>query len=709
MGTLRLSLFISYSHHDENCINEFIKHTRPLIDIGNIELWHDRKIIAGNNFQKEIDMNLENADIICLFISANFLSSNACLQEKKTAFHLRNRKGVAVVPIILSSCGWLDDSQISNSLAIPTDGKPIDSYPNVNTAWNEVYVSIKSVIEAEIRIKQLEFSQKFLSFLNDAELLTKAHSNKEKVCLEDIFIFPDLTKYDDLKEYEKDDNSENLVKDFYKYSKILLAGENQSGKTSLCKKIIYGLRKDNYVPIYISDKNSQFKGKIETRIHSAFREQYTDIDFNQINKTRIVPIIDDFHFAKDKERHINDLSNYSHQIIIVDDIFSLNIKNENLIRSFTHFKIKELRPSLRNKLIEKWLYLSDQKLNNSNGNEIYQRIDSTTELVNDSLGKIIGSGIMPAYPFFILSVMSTQETFGKSIDQEITSQGHCYQALIYLYLTKAGVKNEDIDTYINFLTELAFFIYKESKYEISNSEFNEFMSSYLDEFNLPIKQEALLVNLENTKIIKLDNFNNYAFCYPYLYYFFVAKYLSEHIDGNQKIIDQIIGNLHKDENAYIAIFISHHSRKDYILEEIVINAYTLFDQFKPADLSKDEVNFFDIQLDKLLKEKLPSSTTTPEIARAKRLEVQDHLEQNNKKEENDLDEHNSFSSEIRRSVKTVEVMGRIIKNRSGSLKKERLELIFEEAMKVQLRILSSFFEAIKTEENELIRFIVSAQ
>ena len=45
-------------------------------------------------------------------------------------------------------------------------------------------------------------------------------------------------------------------------------------------------------------------------------------------------------------------------------------------------------------------------------------------------------------------------------------------------------------------------------------------------------------------------------------------------------------------------------------------------------------------------------------------------------------------------------MGRIIKNRSGSMKKSRLEEIFEEGMNVHLKLLSSFFEIIKQDEAE---------
>lgn len=191
-----------------------------------------------------------------------------------------------------------------------------------------------------------------------------------------------------------------------------------------------------------------------------------------------------------------------------------------------------------------------------------------------------------------------------------------------------------------------------------------------------------------------------------MYYFFVAKYLSEHIENNKKTIDSIIENLHKDENAYIAIFISHHSKNAYVLDEITINASSLFENYKPAILSKDEISFFDKQLDIIVQEVLPSTDSTPEKERVKRLESQDAIEQTNSTEgENDIQEDDGLAIELRRSIKTVEVMGRIIKNRAGSLGRARLESIFEEAMNVHLRILASSFEAIENDEEEFIYFI----
>ena len=404
--------------------------------------------------------------------------------------------------------------------------------------------------------------------------------------------------------------------------------------------------------------------------------------------------MDDFHLAKNKETHINDLSNYPRCILIVDDIFCLNVKDEKLIGDFIYFRIRELKPSLQYELVKKWVSLKDMEII-----DYYKEIDKKTELINSILGKIIGKGIMPAYPFFILSAVVIYETSVIPLDQEITSQGYCYQAFIYFYLRKQGVRNDEIDIYVNFLTELAFYICKQRKYSLSPEDFDSFMKIYKEKYTLPINQEILLQKL--SLIISKDGFNNYSFSYPYLYYFFAAKYLAEHIEEAEimREIEKLMQNLHIEEKAYIAVFLAHHSKSPKILDEIVHNAIGLFDKYEPVTLFKKDVKFFDEQADAIIKAALPVDTT-PEKERVKRLAIEDEIEETKEEiEQEEVDEEDDhLLKELRRAIKTGEVIGCIIKNRVGSLEKEKLVDIFKEGMNIHLRILSSFFEIIKSKD-----------
>ncbi len=187
----RLNVFLSYSHYDESHIKEFNKHINNLTENVLIDLWWDRKILGVINYDEEIKSKINTADIILLFMSANYLSSSSCLGEKETALNLRKKNGVIVIPIILSSCSWKDCGLIYLLQVLPQDGNPIDLHGNYNLAWYNVYEAVKLVVHKETEIRQLYFSDEFSSFVQNTELLSKAHSNKEKVNLDDTaFLIP---------------------------------------------------------------------------------------------------------------------------------------------------------------------------------------------------------------------------------------------------------------------------------------------------------------------------------------------------------------------------------------------------------------------------------------------------------------------------------------------------------------------------------------
>ncbi len=694
-----IKLFISYSHKDETLVSKFINHISPLKNNGLIEEWYDRKIKTGDNFQGEIDNSLEDADLICLMISDNFLSSNACMDEKNISLKLRLKKGIRVIPIILSPCLWTEDNELSELLAIPTDGKAITTFENQNSGWVDSIKWIKTICNSINRISELKLTESFNDFLNSADILTKSHKNKEQLFLKDIFVFPTLKRYD-AEEVAQKYNSKDFVKDIIGLKKIIIAGENQAGKTTLSKVLFKIFRDLKYIPIYLSD-NNQFLGNPIKKLEKAFLEQYEADSISDFDYKRVVPIVDDFHFAKHQEKYINDYEVFNNQILIVDDIFGLNIKNQALIKKYDKFKIREFVALERNELIKKWIQVKEDVQVQMNPNHLQQSIDEKTEIIENSLGVVFNKGIMPSYPFFILTLLAAQD-IQKPLDQEITSQGYCYQALIYLYLRKEGVKNDQINIYSNFLTELSFELYKNGGVGLPNNELLSFIEKYKLKFNLPIPLKEVLLKLSKANISQFDSLNNYNFYYSYIYYFFIAKYLSEHIEKEKEIIDKIIGNLHKDENAYITIFMAHHTKSGYLMDELLLNAEILFEKYKPATLDSDELSFFDQHEEKIIKAVLPSYQYNVQEERRKRLVEKSNIDEIDEEKEDfeEEDQTSELLADLRISIKTVEVLGMIIKNRSGSLDLKRLEYIFEQGLKVHLRIITSFIELINNEKAE---------
>lgn len=698
-----LKLFISYSHSDEHYVQDFLRHTTLLEESGLLkERFYDRNITAGDDFWDRIDEHLEDRDIVCCFISAHYISSAACKKELSKALELREQKGVLVIPVILSPCQWQLLPNVKRLLAMPTDEKPISGYTNTDEGWLIVANMLKDASERHLKLKSLGFSDSHEIFLEDASLLTKAHGKKEELKMSDIYIHPDVEK--------KINGSSNIrmpfdkmVSEFRYGNKIAIVGDDQSGKTTAAKKMCSMLRLKGFIPVYIKDEAEVLQGDLKTRVSRLFKEQYkTEHDLSDYDVKRCVPIIDDFHKAKHKETVIEKLSAFDQIIIIVDSIFDIDLLQERTVVDFDRYTIKQLKPSLRNELIRKWINVSETDcLDPEFINSDYIQIDERMRIVDEALGKILGKGIMPAYPFFILTLLSNYDSIGKPLNEEITSQGYCYQALIVLFLSKEGVKSDNLDSYINFLTEFAHERHLH-KSPLSQESFKDFLSRYLEEFNLTENKEVLIKKLSSSGILRLSSLGNYDFNYPYVYYFFAGKYYAEHLDDrddeNKKALqelDVILDNLHKNENAYITIFTVHHSKDKSLITKILTRADELFKDYQPATMSKEEMSFFKVEP---VKRVTMNKENKPNEARRQELQVRDRIEEQ-AQNENELDEDDEFgnelSLELRRSMKTVEVLGRILSNRSGSIKKEQLSNIFERGMNVHLRLMTSFFELVK--------------
>ena len=57
-------IFFCYAHEDELLLNLLKAHLRPLQRQGLIDIWHDREISAGTEWEQEISQQLNAAQII---------------------------------------------------------------------------------------------------------------------------------------------------------------------------------------------------------------------------------------------------------------------------------------------------------------------------------------------------------------------------------------------------------------------------------------------------------------------------------------------------------------------------------------------------------------------------------------------------------------------------------------------------------------------
>ena len=142
-----IEMFISYSHKDEALREELGAHLSLLKRDRVIDEWHDRRIVAGQEWGGAIDEHLNSAAVILLLVSADFLASDYCYDiEMKRALERHDARDACVIPVILRSVDWRG-APFAKLQALPKDGRPLTSWPNKDEAFTDVARGIRKALE----------------------------------------------------------------------------------------------------------------------------------------------------------------------------------------------------------------------------------------------------------------------------------------------------------------------------------------------------------------------------------------------------------------------------------------------------------------------------------------------------------------------------------------------------------------------------------
>ena len=146
MAQRPVEIFISYSHRDEP-LREELEHQLALLkNLGRINIWQDRAIRAGDDWNQEILTAFDAADIILLLASPRFFASEFCYKKEMPRALMRHEQGSArVIPVVLDFCQW-QIAPFAHLGVRPTDGVPVTKWNNRYEAWLNVVEGITTVV-----------------------------------------------------------------------------------------------------------------------------------------------------------------------------------------------------------------------------------------------------------------------------------------------------------------------------------------------------------------------------------------------------------------------------------------------------------------------------------------------------------------------------------------------------------------------------------
>lgn len=589
----------------------------------------------------------------------------------------------------------------------------------------DILIESNKSIEIETPKKQRqvipEIKESFKEFLNDIEARF-AHSKVENLHLEDIFIAPDLKDLNNGKKSStvKVENIDFLTNAIdVEGTKFAFLGNDLAGKSANCKYLFQKYFGLGLYPVLINGSDIGSNIRLETLqnlIEQKISEQY-EVKFNlsEIDKSRVIVIIDDFHKAtKSKNRYwpalMKNLEELFHHIIITGNSL-MPIENLNKQDAFKNFKlyvILEFGPKFRYDLVNKWnsIGIETRFLDH---NELLRKNDAYISHIK----AIIGKNYIPSYPFYLLSILQALES-GNVQNPNYSIHGFYYEVLINECFSKAIKDKKEISLYYNYLTQFCFFLFELGVKDVSLDEFDAFHKMYCDKHDLTYRKETILETFDSAKLLYVNS--RVYIKEKYVYYFFVAKYIANEIANKQEIkelVTKMCYRVFRDEYASIIMFVTHLSKDNFIISELINIANTLFPEANVAQL-QDDINDINALVESIPEQVL--EIVNVDDQRDGALQNEEELEKLEKELENEKTNYDNFSldddisridffANITRALKTIDILGQVAKKHWGELDGEQKFNLVATTYNVGLKTLDFYLQLLQRNSQDIVAHI----
>jgi hypothetical protein len=121
----RTKIFVSYSHVDRAWAERLILHLAVLTRRKLIDVWSDRRIRIGSDWQAEINGALKSAKIALLLVTPGFLASKFIWEREMRLILAHVADGMKAYPLIARPCAWQLEPALAGLQARPADDRAL--------------------------------------------------------------------------------------------------------------------------------------------------------------------------------------------------------------------------------------------------------------------------------------------------------------------------------------------------------------------------------------------------------------------------------------------------------------------------------------------------------------------------------------------------------------------------------------------------------
>jgi GTPase SAR1 family protein len=620
-----------------------------------------------------------------------------------------------------------------------------DSYNQENSTFNFICVNIPNkqrqlfiyrwvgthYEETEIGSKTIQNYRKYIilrplweKFLQNPDF-TIRHPRCKNVSLPDIFVYPQarvLNVSDGPEDKPKRIDLEALTELRKGGRKQLLIGRKKSGKTALCKMLYRHYYEQGLIPVYIraDTSNKAIFKNFEKVLEKSIAEQYQDLtlsEFIQYDDELKVLIIEDVDkYAMNNQslqKFLEEIRKYSNNILITGQeitLYSDYLDSDYEEGGIDEYEVYEILPfgyRKRYDFIERWHSLGAE--DTIDKKELVDRCHETETLVNN----ILRNNLVPSNPVTMLMLLQLEHGLTPQVTRE-SSYGYYYEMLITQSLMEINLPRSELDSYYTFTSELAFYMFTEHKRSLTIEELQQFYDIYETKYRLGPYSNQRIENLTKSTILEQKG-DTYQFRHSYLEYYFLAKYLADHISNPsvREIISNLCKQIHLDENADILMFLIHATKDNFVLEEIYSHAIEIFRNVPLTTLNPNDNSVGWNEVIRLVPEIVYYNTDVQHYRKEllnKKDELEQYYQEKTKqlevaaaKTEQGIDSELDIVALIISAFKYVEILGLIVRNYYGSIEGHQKLILLSEAFSLGMRTLTAFTNSIFHNLDTLIK------
>jgi hypothetical protein len=538
-----------------------------------------------------------------------------------------------------------------------------------------------------------------------------------QLTLASLYVYPDMQETLERVESRRIVSTNTLLDPINLYDGVVLTGEEKVGATSLLFMLFREYYDKGFVPLYLrgQDLRGWRPTDIDSAIRSAVIEQYGEHSLERFTQTpgsRKVLLLDDYDetAVKAESQRADQLAllrlRFKHLVVTASEVFDYEASIQPHIEvgqpDFSCYRLLPMGYVLRGKLVRRWFRATEDD-GSLTEDQFLARCDQVERLLNAVMSK----NIVPALPLYLLTLLQSYGA-GTSSEFDESGLGEYYEFLVREGMRGAGVPKTKWGSVIEYCCHLAWEMHRSENRELSEAQMAAFNDRYSRE-EIKVDLAARTLELTRSRILSKSG-EYYRFRYHYIYYFLKGRYIESRMRTDESVMDHVrdcCAHLYVRENANTILFLAHHAFKDPgFLDLIVQSLAKPFADYTPIEFSGADTKEMGGFIQDLLP-KLVYGGQSPESVREdmKRRRDQDNPQHDGLAEKKREDASENFAAQLMALLKTVEILGQILRNQIAGVSRARRVELLRILMQGPLRAVNAYLNVVMEAREELLNQI----